>query len=316
MHLQFVRAVSTVPHVLALPSHPTLAANLAQRLGYKISHVANSSFSNAETKLVVPVQSGDSAFVVQSPHTDVNSQIMELLLTIQTCKQLHSTSVTAVIPCFPYARSDKSESKNYPIAAKLMSRLLEAAGTDNFITVELHSAQAEGFFNIPVSNIQTTHLISKYIADKSGDIILVAPDAGAMKKVTAISEITGLPFALIHKERASDGTISRMTLVGDVAGRKAVIVDDMADTCGTVIKAADLLIKMGASDVEAVMTHGILSGNAIERINESSSISRFTVTNTLPHSLGKCPKLEVIDISELIAAAIQNPGNISSGKSL
>ena len=307
MLLQLARGFSLVPHILTLSSHPILASNLAVKLGYKLSYITNSSFSNAETKLSVPsVGSTDSAIVVQSPHSDINNQIMELLLTVQACKQLPFTSVTAVIPCFPYARSDKSESKNLPIAAKLICKLLEAAGTDNVITVELHSSQTEGFFNIPVSNIQTTTLISRHLSDKSDDIILVSPDAGAMKKVTAISEMTGLPFALIHKERASDGTISRMTLVGDVAGRKAVIVDDMADTCGTVIKAADLLVKMGARDVEAVMTHGILSGGAVKRINESSSISRFTVTNTLPQCLETCPKLEVIDVSELIAAAIRD----------
>lgn len=312
MLLQLVRRFGSVSHILSLSAHPELATNLAQKLDYKISHLTNSSFSNAETKLVVPVQSNESAFVVQSPHSDINNQIMELLLAIQACKQLHATSVTAVIPCFPYARSDKSESRNLPIAAKLICKLLEAAGADNVITVELHSSQTEGFFNIPVSNIQTTQLLSKHISLKSKDVILVAPDAGAMKKVTAISELTGLPFALIHKERSSDGTISRMTLVGDVTGRSAVIVDDMADTCGTVIKAADLLIQMGASDVEAVMTHGILSGSALERINESTSISRFTVTNTLPQHVEKCPKLEVIDISELVGAAIENAGSNST----
>ena len=314
MLLQLVRKVSTVPHILALPSHPSLASAISQHLDYKISHIPNGSFSNAETKLVVPVKHNEKPVIIQSPHTDINTHLMELLLTVHACKQLSSTPVIAVVPCFPYARSDKSESRNLPIGAKLICKLLEAAGTDEVITVELHSSQTEGFFNIPVSNIQTTQLLADYvISTKCKDkTILVAPDAGAMKKVTALSELTGLPFALIHKERVSDGTISRMTLVGDVRGRNTVIVDDMADTCGTVIKAADLLIKNGACDVEAVMTHGILSGSAIERINTSSSISRFTVTNTLPQRIDQCSKLKVLDVSRLIGNAIQDRDCYSS----
>ena len=308
MLLQLVRGLSTVPHILALPSHPSLANEISQRLGYKISHIPNGSFSNAETKVAVPIQHKEKPVIIQSPHKDINTHLMELLLTVQACKQLSSTPITAVLPCFPYARSDKSESRNLPIGAKLICKLLEAAGTDEVITVELHSSQTEGFFNIPVSNIQTTQLLADYIISTNSEdkTVLVAPDAGAMKKVTAISELTELPFALIHKERASDGTISRMTLVGDVRGRNAVIVDDMADTCGTVIKAADLLVKNGACGVEAVMTHGILSGAAIERINNSSSISSFTVTNTLPQRVDQCSKLRVLDVSKLIGSEIRN----------
>lgn len=308
MCLRLIRNFGTapVPHILGLSSHPELAERLSKALGYKISYISSNPFSNSETKIEAPFLHPNSSFyVVQSPSSNINNQIMELLLTVQTCRQLHSANVTAIIPCFPYARSDKSEGKNVAIGLKLISRMLEAAGVQHVITVELHSDQSEGFFNIPVTNIQTTDFMCKHIADIPGDLILVAPDAGAMKKVSVIAEKSGLPFALIHKERDSDGTISRMTLVGDVSGKKSVIVDDMADTCGTLTKAASLLTSMGACDVEAVMTHGILSGPAVERINNDPNTSGLTVTNTLPQNLESCSKLKVIDISELIAKSVK-----------
>lgn len=292
-------------HILALSSHPDLAISLANKLNCPVSPVQNQSFSNTETKLSplrLPIKCNDSVVVVQSPLQNINNQIMELLLVIQACKQLHNTKVTALVPCFPYSRSDKTESRNIPIAAKLMAKMLEAAGADNVVTVDLHAAQIEGFFNVPITNLQITGIISDAL--RSRDVILVSPDAGAMKKVTRISEQTGQPFALIHKERGVDGTVSRMTLVGDVRGKTAVIVDDMADSCGTVLKAADLLKSQGAATVEAVMSHGILSGDALRRISGSESLSRFTVTNTLPQRTDECSKLDVIDVTDLLAETI------------
>lgn len=299
------RLLQSRVHILSLSSHPTLAQSLAKKLDCKLSSVRRESFANGEIKhLSVPVTHGETVFVVQSPHQDVNNQVMELFLAVQACKQLHDTRVVAVVPCFPYARSDKSEDINYPIAAKLLSKFLSASGVDGLITIDLHSAQTEGFFDIPVTNIQTSSLFSEHLQVLDRDVVLVAPDAGAMKKVTVISKLTGLPFALIHKERAVDGTISRMTLVGDVGGKNSVIVDDMADTCGTVLQAADLLKARGSVSIEALMTHGVLSGGALNAINDSESLSEFVVTNTLPQRTDKCPKLKVLDVSDAITLSI------------
>eukprot|EP00116_Pleurobrachia_bachei_P006902 sb/3467164/ len=288
--------------VFSCSSHPSLATSIATSLSCPLVPVNLGTFSNGETK-IAPLSSvghGEHCIVVQSAQT--NDQLMETLLTIQACKQVPGTFVSAVLPWLPYTRSDKTEGRNYPIGSRLVCNMLEGAGADHVVTVDLHSPQIEGFFSIPFSHLQTTSLLADELRGR--DVVLVSPDAGAMKKVSALSELTGLPFALIHKERCPDnGKISRMTLVGDVRGRGAVIVDDMADTCGTILKAAQLLVNQGgAASVEAILTHGILSGGAVAAIEGEDCLSAMCVSNSLSQTsnMTRCRKLSTFDITDLI----------------
>jgi ribose-phosphate pyrophosphokinase len=229
---------------------------------------------------------------------------MELLIMINACKTASARRITAVIPNFPYARQDKKDKSRAPISAKLIANMLQTAGCNHVITMDLHASQIQGFFNVPVDNLYAEPSTLRWMHDNLQpikDCIIVSPDAGGAKRATSIADGLDLQFALIHKERARPNEVSRMTLVGDVKGKTAVIVDDMADTCGTLVKAADVCIQHGAKDAIAIVTHGILSGNAIEALN-GSRLKKIVVTNTVPHDDKKerCAKIETIDISPTV----------------
>jgi ribose-phosphate pyrophosphokinase len=229
---------------------------------------------------------------------------MELLIMIKACKSASARRITAVIPNFPYARQDKKDKSRAPISAKLVANMLQTAGADHVITMDLHASQIQGFFNVPVDNLyaepSTLHWIRNNLPRDNA--VIVSPDAGGAKRATSIADGLNLPFALIHKERPRPNEVGRMTMVGDVRGKCAVLVDDIADTCGTLVKAADVLIQHGAKEVTAIVTHGVLSGNAIEQLN-NSKLKRIVVTNTVPHEEKKalCPKIETIDISPTVS---------------
>jgi ribose-phosphate pyrophosphokinase len=229
---------------------------------------------------------------------------MELLIMINACKTASARRITAVIPNFFYARQDKKDKSRAPISAKLIANMLQTAGCNHVITMDLHASQIQGFFNVPVDNLYAEPSTLRWMRDNLQPIkecVIVSPDAGGAKRATSIADGLDLQFALIHKERARPNEVSRMTLVGDVKGKTAVIVDDMADTCGTLVKAADVCIQKGAKDAIAIVTHGVLSGNAIEALNKSQ-LKKVVVTNTVPlgEKKEKCPKIETIDISPTV----------------
>jgi ribose-phosphate pyrophosphokinase len=230
---------------------------------------------------------------------------MELLIMINACKTASARRITAVIPNFPYARQDKKDKSRAPITAKLMANMLQTAGCNHVITMDLHASQIQGFFNVPVDNLYAEPSTLRWIRENLQplkDCVIVSPDAGGAKRATSIADGLDLGFALIHKERARPNEVSRMVLVGDVKDKTAVIVDDMADTCGTLAKAADVVIQHGAKKAIAIVTHGILSGNAIEALN-GSKLEKVVVTNTVPHEEKKvrCPRIETIDISPTVS---------------
>lgn len=284
---------------------------------------------------------------------------MELLIMINACKTASARRITAVIPNFPYARQDKKDKSRAPISAKLIANMLQTAGCNHVITMDLHASQIQGFFNVPVDNLyaepSTLRWIKTNLAVKQ--CVVVSPDAGGAKRyvsdptphspsptyqdahkrtesskptetktfheskqeanrifsrhrATSIADRLNLDFALIHKERARPNEVSRMVLVGDVQDRIAILVDDMADTCGTLVKAAETVMSHGAREVVAIVTHGILSGNAIETLNKSK-LSRVVVTNTVPMQgkLEACDKLEIVDVSPTLAEAIRRTHN-------
>ena len=284
-------------------------------------------------------------FILQSTRpNDINDGLMELLIMINACKTASARRITAILPNFPYARQDKKDKSRAPITAKLMANMLQTAGCNHVITMDLHASQIQGFFNVPVDNLYAEPSAVKWIRenlihvseggavgtrageDKNkenhlgrNDCVIVSPDAGGAKRATSMADRLDLPFALIHKERQRPNEVSRMTLVGDVKDRTAILVDDMADTCGTLAKAADTLVKHGAKDVVALVTHGILSGKAVQILKESC-LSKLVITNTVPVSEEKLDalgvpdgekgcRLETIDISPVLAEACRRTHN-------
>merc|ERR1712169_22497 len=280
-------------------------------------------YSNQETSVTVGESVRDEdVFILQSTAPgDINDGLMELLIMINACKTASARRITAVIPNFPYARQDKKDKSRAPISAKLIANMLQTAGCNHVITMDLHASQIQGFFNVPVDNLYAEPSTLRWIRENLNisECVVVSPDAGGAKRATSIADRLDLDFALIHKERARPNEVSRMTLVGTVQGKVAILVDDMADTCGTLAKAADTLIKHGAKDVVALVTHGILSGRAVE-ILKGSSLSRLVITNTVPVPEEKIEalkveegqkgcRLEFIDIAPVLAEAIRRTHN-------
>ncbi|KAI4244724.1 MAG: hypothetical protein LQ352_006740 [Teloschistes flavicans] len=295
-------------------SHPELAKLVADRLGIELTKIMVLQYSNQETSVTIGESVRDEdVFVLQSTAPgDINDGLMELLIIINACKTASARRVTAVIPNFPYARQDKKDKSRAPITAKLMANMLQTAGCNHVITMDLHASQIQGFFNVPVDNLYAEPSTLRWIRENLdvSKAVIVSPDAGGAKRATAIADRLDLNFALIHKERARPNEVSKMTLVGDVRGKIAILVDDMADTCGTLVKAADTVMAHGAEEVVAIVTHGILSGNAIETLN-GSKLARVVVTNTVPHAEKKerCPRLETIDISPTLAESLRRTHN-------
>ncbi|XP_024873870.1 phosphoribosyl pyrophosphate synthetase isoform X4 [Temnothorax americanus] len=316
-------------------SHPDLAQRIVDRLGIDIGKVVTKKFSNLETCVEIGESvRGEDVYIVQSGSGEVNDNLMELLIMINACKIASASRVTAVIPCFPYARQDKKDkggdggdSKNQivmksnewkfrsraPISAKLVANMLSVAGADHIITMDLHASQIQGFFDIPVDNLFAEPAVLKWIKENIVEwrnSIIVSPDAGGAKRVTSIADRLNVEFALIHKERKKANEVASMVLVGDVKDRVAILVDDMADTCGTICHAAEKLLEAGATKVYAILTHGIFSGPAISRIN-NACFEAVVVTNTIPQDghMKDCPKIQCIDVSMMFAEAVRRTHN-------
>ncbi|SCU97868.1 LADA_0H08922g1_1 [Lachancea dasiensis] len=293
-------------------SHPELAEKIAKQLGLRLSKIGVYQYSNKETSVTIGESIRDEdVYIIQTGtgQQEINDFLMELLILIHACKTASARRITAVIPNFPYARQDKKDKSRAPITAKLVANLLETAGCDHVITMDLHASQIQGFFHIPVDNLYAEPSVLNYIRTKTdfNNAILVSPDAGGAKRVASIADKLDLNFALIHKERQKANEVSRMVLVGDVKGKSCILVDDMADTCGTLVKACDTLFENGAKEVLAVVTHGIFSGSAKEKLYHSK-ISRMVCTNTLPIDLN-LSICDQIDISPTLAEAIRRLHN-------
>jgi len=295
-------------------SHPDLTQKICDRLGIEPGKNVTKKFSNKETSVEIGESvRGEDVYIVQSGSGEVNDNLMELLIMINACKIASAERVTAVIPCFPYARQDKKDKSRAPISAKLVANMLSVAGADHIITMDLHASQIQGFFDIPVDNLFAEPAVLKWIRENIPDwrnACIVSPDAGGAKRVTAIADRLNVEFALIHKERKKANEVDQMVLVGDVKDRVAVLVDDMADTCGTICMAAGKLLEAGATKVYAVLTHGIMSGPALDRIN-NSCFEAIVVTNTIPQDkhMAESGKIQCIDVSMMFAEAVRRTHN-------
>lgn len=314
LNLGFKNMATNSVKLITGNSHPKLAMLVAERLGIQIAKTMCLNYSNQETSVTVGESVRDEdVFIIQSTAPgDINDGLMELLIMINACKTASARRITAVIPNFPYARQDKKDKSRAPISAKLIANMLQTAGCNHVITMDLHASQIQGFFNVPVDNLYAEPSTLRWIRENLdvNSCVIVSPDAGGAKRATSIADRLDLGFALIHKERARPNEVSRMVLVGDVENKIAILVDDMADTCGTLVKAAETVMAHNAREVVAIVTHGILSGNAIDTLNQSK-LSRIVVTNTVPlgNKVEQCSRLRVMDISPTLAEAIRRTHN-------
>jgi len=294
-------------------SHPEIAELIAKRIGLPLSKadVTRNGAGETSVKLGESVREAD-VYIVNTgcgpPGLSVNVSLMELCIMIHACKIASAKRITAVIPLFPYARQDKKDKSRAPITAKLVANMIQNSGADHVITMDLHASQIQGFFDVPVDNLYAEPSAIHYIRQNFNidDIIIVSPDAGGAKRATSMADRLGVDFALFHKERKKANEVSRMVLVGHAKDKIAILVDDMADTCGTICLAAQHLLEAGASKVYAIVTHGILSGDALKRVTESG-LEKLVVTNTIPQleNLAKCSKIEVIDIAAVLGEVIR-----------
>jgi len=291
-------------------SHPELAQAVARELGVELAKLAAYDFANGEVfvRFEESVR-GCDAFVLQSHTYPINKWIMEQLLLIDALRRASARRISVIMPYYGYARQDKKHRGREPISARLMADLLKTAGADRIMTVDLHTAQIQGFFDGPVDHLFAIKILANHVQSKvdRSEITVVSPDSGRVRVAERWTDILGSPLAIIHKRRDPDvpNEVKMFEVVGEVKGRVCVLVDDMIDTGGTIAKAAETLFENGAKDVIVTATHGILSGKAAEKLQQSR-ISEVVVTDTLPIvAEARFNKLTILPIAPLIADAVR-----------
>lgn len=287
-------------------AHPALAAQIMRELEAPLGRAVIGSWRNGETRVKLEENvRGSDVFVIQSMSDPVNHHLMELLLIIDALRRASAARITAVIPYFAYAKQEKKTSGREPISAKLVANLLTTAGADRILTMDLHSPAIEGFFDIPVDHLRAAPILSRHISRrKLDDMVIVSPDAGGVARAEELRGRSGGSLAIISKRHPGPDITEALEMVGDVAGKPAVIVDDMISTGGTLAVAAELLKERGAAEVLATATHGIFAQDGLELIDKSP-IDRLFVTDTLPlPEDGPTGKIEVVSVAPLLAEAI------------
>ncbi len=288
-------------------SHPEFAKNIAKILGKDLSKINISRFSGGEiyARLTDNVR-GASAYVIQTCTHSVNDDLMELFIVIDALKRASAKSITAVIPHFGYARQDKKSASREPISAKLVADLLTTAGIDRIITMDLHSDQIQGFFNLPVDHLTAMPILAGYVKEKKlKNPVVVAPDTGRAKTAKKLSDRIGSPLVILHKTRPEHQKAEIMHVVGDVAGKTPIMIDDMIDTAGTATRGVDILREQGCIDeIYFLSTHGIFSGPAVEKMNKAR-FKEIVVTDTIPVGGKDIKGLKVVSVAPLFAEAIK-----------
>jgi ribose-phosphate pyrophosphokinase len=290
-------------------AHPALAKEIAEHLGIALGAARLHRFPDSEVAFQIDENiRGTDVFIVQPTSAPVDEHLVELCVMIDAFRRSSASRITAVIPYYGYARQDRKDKPRVPISAKLVANLLSAAGTNRVLTMDLHKAQIQGFFDIPVDHLFAAPVIIDYLARQNfGPVTIVSPDAGGAERARAYAKRLDAELAIIDKRRSEDGTAEVMNVVGDVQGRMCVIADDIIDTAGTIHKAAQALQENGASRVIASAVHGVLSGPAIRRI-DAAPIDRLIVTNTIPLDGAKATsdKIVVLSVARLLAQAIRS----------
>ena len=292
--------------IFAANSHPELAEEISSIIGKPLGDAKVSKFSDGE----ISVSLGESVrgcdcFIIQSTCSPVNDNLMELLIMIDSMKRASAGRISAVMPYYGYARQDRKAKARDPITAKLVADMLVAAGADRVVTMDLHAAQIQGYFTIPVDHLVGLPLLRKYfMSEDPKDLVIVSPDHGSVPRARSMAEPLGCPIAIVDKRRPEPNKSEIMNIIGDITDKNCILVDDMIDTAGTITNAANALKDLGAKSVRACATHAVLSGPAIERIADSA-IEELVLLNTMPIPEEKMlPQMKVLSVGPLFAEAI------------
>ena len=300
-------------------AHPALAAEIAEFLGVPMGHSRLQRFPDTEVSFQIDENiRGTDVFVVQPTSAPVDQHLIELCVMMDAFRRSSASRITAVIPYYGYARQDRKDKPRVPISAKLVANLLSAAGANRVLTMDLHKAQIQGFFDIPVDHLFAAPVLIDYFRGLGlPNLTIVSPDAGGAERARAYAKRLDAELAIIDKRRSDDGSAEVMNVVGDVQGRTCILQDDMIDTAGTIVKAANALKQNGADIVLACAVHGVLSGPAIARI-ESAPIDQLVITNTIPLNGEKanCRKIKVLSVARLLGQAIRSIHEETSVSSL
>jgi ribose-phosphate pyrophosphokinase len=305
-----VRALFTDFKVFSGTSNCELTREICNALGCSVGNVMIKTFADGETHLQIQENvRGADVFVVQPTCTPVDHNLMELLLMLDALKRASAERITAVLPYYGYARQDRKDKPRMPISAKLVASLLETGGANRVLALDLHAAQIQGFFDIPVDHLFAAPVLVEYFQKRfeRGELVLVSPDAGGVERARAFAKRMNAPLAIIDKRRTAVNVAEVMNIIGDVRGKHCLIVDDLVDTAGTLVKGAEAVLEAGGKSVTACATHAVLSGPAVERIN-ASPLRELVVTNSIPLSAeaARCDRIRVLSIASLLARGIQS----------
>ena len=297
-------------------SNKNLSLRISKYLKNRLVRSSIRKFSDGEIYIEINENiRGNSIFVIQSVSSPANDNLMELLLCIDALKRSSAKNITAVIPYFGYARQDRKVVPRTSISAKLVSNLITKAGADRVVTIDLHAGQIQGFFDIPVDNLFATPIFARHVRKKikNKNIICVAPDVGGTERARALGKFLHAGLAIIDKRRPAPGRSEVMNVIGNVKGKTCIIVDDIIDSGGTIVNAANALIERGAKEVHVYVTHGVLSGKAVQKI-KSSKIKRLVITDTIDNSerVKGAKNIEILTISQLVGEAIKRISNSTS----
>ena len=306
--------------ILSGTSNLSLSKSISRQLKLKLVNTNIKSFADGEVYVEINENiRGNSVFVIQSTSTPANDNLMELLLCIDALRRSSAKNITAVIPYFGYARQDRKVVPRTSISAKLVSNLITNAGASRIVTVDLHSGQIQGFFDIPVDNLFTTPLFARYIKKnlKNKNLICVSPDVGGVQRTRGLATKINVDLAIIDKRRLQPGKSQVMRIIGNVQNKECIIVDDIIDSGGTIVNAVDALVREGAKSVYVFVTHAVLSGEAINKIKKSK-INKLIITDSIDNTkkIKNVSKIQVLSIAPLMAEAIKRISNSTSVSSL
>ncbi|MGM0396552.1 MAG: ribose-phosphate diphosphokinase [Bacillota bacterium] len=284
-----------------------LAKNICQELGIALGTCDVTHFSDGEINVnIAETVRGCDVYIIQPTNTPVNDNLMELLILIDAVKRASAGRINAVIPYYGYARQDRKTKAREPITAKLVANLLTTAGADRVIGMDLHAGQIQGYFDIPVDHLSAVPILAEFFKDiVDEDTVIVSPDLGGVTRARAFANILDLPIAIIEKRRPKANVSEVMNVIGDIEGKNVVLVDDIIDTAGTIVKAASVLKSFGAKKIYGCATHGVLSGPALDRIH-NSELEKFVITDTIPLAeMARIEKIEVVSVAPILAEAIR-----------